>query len=103
MQTQEGTAIMVSTCKKCGGTKEESDTICDPSTNQVVGKKAAIMPCKKCGGNKAESDAICDYCRKAQEESNVNRAGMLKLRNRVRPYPRPRKKYKQLIMKKVLD
>ncbi|MGA9149371.1 MAG: hypothetical protein WBZ36_02240 [Candidatus Nitrosopolaris sp.] len=111
MHTQEGTAIMVSTCKKCGGTKEESDAICDycckaqedPSTNQVVGKKAAIMPCKKCGGNKAESDAICDYCHKAQEESNVNRAGMLKLRNRVRPYPRPRKKYKQLIMKKVLD
>jgi hypothetical protein len=57
---------MTSTCKKCGGKKEESDGICDychkaqerPSTNQVVGRKA-IMPCKKCGGNKAESDGSC--------------------------------------------
>jgi DnaJ-class molecular chaperone len=102
---------MVSTCKKCGGTKEESDAICDychkaqedPSTNQVLGRKAAIMPCKKCGGNKAESDAICDYCHKAQGDPNINQAEMLKLRNGVRPYPRPRKKYKQLIINKVLD
>jgi len=109
--TWEGTAIMASTCKKCGGTKEESDDICDyclkaqedPSRNQVIGRKAAIMPCKKCGGNKVESDAICLYCRKAQEEPNINQAEMLKLRNRGRPYPHPRKKYMQLIIKKVLD
>ena len=69
----------MATCKKCGGKKEESDGICDychkaqerPSTNQVVGRKAAIMPCKKCGGNKAESDGICDYCHKAQEDQNI--------------------------------
>jgi hypothetical protein len=102
---------MASTCKKCGGKKEESDGICDycqksqerPSTNQVVGRKAAKMPCKKCGGNKAESDGICDYCHKAQEDSNINQAKMLKSRNLGTPYPRPLKKYKQLIIKKVLD
>jgi hypothetical protein len=79
----------MATCKKCGGKKEESDGICDychkaqehPSTNQVVGRKAAIMPCKKCGGNKAESDGICDYCHKAQEESNINLAEIDKSRN----------------------
>ena len=86
---------MASICKKCGGKKEESDVICDccykaqerSSTNQVVGRKAAIMPCKKCGGNKAESGAICDYCHKAQEGPNIIQAKMLKLSNRETPYP----------------
>ena len=62
-----------------------------------------VSTCKKCGGTKEESDAICDYCHKAQEHPKINQAEMLKLRNRVRPYPRPRKKYKQLIINKVLD
>ena len=104
-------AIMASICKKCGGKKQESDVICDycykaqerSSTNQVVGRKAAIMPCKKCGGNKAESDDICDYCHKAQEGPNIIQAKMLKLINQGTPYPSPSKKYKQLIIKKVLD
>jgi uncharacterized OB-fold protein len=99
--SQEGTAIMTSTCKKCGGKKVESDAICNychksqerHSINQVVGRKAAIIPCKKCGGNKAESDAICNYCHKAEEDPNINQAVMLKLRNRGtnrgRHYPRP--------------
>jgi hypothetical protein len=60
------------------------------------------MPCKKCGGNKAESDAICDYCHKAREDPNINQAKILKLGNLGTPYPRPLKKYKQLIIKKVL-
>jgi DnaJ-class molecular chaperone len=89
---------MASTCKKCGGKKQESDVICDychkalerPSTNQIVGRKAAIMPCKKCGGKKQESDVICDYCHKAQEEPIINQAKMLKLSNLGTPYPFPR-------------
>ena len=89
---------MASICKKCGGKKEESYAICDychkaqerSSTNQIVGRKVAIMPCKKCGGNKAESDAICDYCHKAQEGPNIIQAKMLKLSKRGTPYPFPR-------------
>ena len=75
---------MASICKKCGGKKEESDAICEycykaqerSSKNQVVGRRAAIMPCKKCGGKKQESDVICDYCHKAQEEPIINQVKM---------------------------